>query len=555
MARAKAVSLLGIVTGLVLTPAAVEATPVTTSLLSVVSAAVAPAQSSPRPPRASLMLNSAIECHQRGEYEAAATLFQQCQAVMGDLPAADQTKLTNWVQINAAALKARKDATAMLRQAEVAHNDKKTSEAADLIKKVLPNMEYLSTPDKQRAKKLGEVLHVDASAAPADTGSPGALARAKLKQGRTMLAQGNFSAAQQLANEAIKLKALYTPNEDTPTKLLDDCAKTQKDAKALLALGRAAYERKDYERAEQLAQAAEKESSTFTFALSSDSPTKLMKECQSARATAKAGPAVKPAEKDKKPVEKDKKPAEKDKESTGMLTSVKSLFGNDKPEDKDGQKPPTGTPIKPAVDPVKKDTPDPKAEAARQLLKQGRDAFKAGDLAKAKSCAAQAREKGPDLKWWDDTPEKLRADVARAEGAKTAAGAAAQVSSLPKDDPKALLKQGRDLYAAGKLEEAATTALKAKNASTSVKWGLFEDSPETLMKDIDKARVKRDQDESIKVMADARKMMEKGDLTTPCRPRSRPRSCTAHTVCGTLAIGRKSCAPRSKRPRPRHTRP
>jgi type II secretory pathway component GspD/PulD (secretin)/tetratricopeptide (TPR) repeat protein len=504
--------LLGIVTGLVLTPAAVDAAPATTSLLSVVSAAVAPAQSSPRPPRASLMLNSAIECHQRGEYEAAATLFQQCQAVMGDLPAADQTKLTNWVQINAAALKARKDATAMLRQAEVAHNDKKTSEAADLIKKVLPNMEYLSTPDKQRAKKLGEVLHVDASAAPADTGSPGALARAKLKQGRTMLAQGNFSAAQQLANEAIKLKALYTPNEDTPTKLLDDCAKTQKDAKALLALGRAAYERKDYERAEQLAQAAEKESSTFTFALSSDSPTKLMKECQSARATAKAGPAVKPAEKDKKPVEKDKKPAEKDKESTGMLTSVKSLFGNDKPEDKDGQKPPTGTPIKPAVDPVKKDTPDPKAEAARQLLKQGRDAFKAGDLAKAKSCAAQAREKGPDLKWWDDTPEKLLADVARAEGAKTAAGAAAQVSSLPKDDPKALLKQGRDLYAAGKLEEAAAAALKAQNASASVKWGLFEDSPDNLMKDIDKARVKRDQDESIKVMADARKMMEKGDL-------------------------------------------
>jgi type II secretory pathway component GspD/PulD (secretin) len=513
VARAKAVSLLGIVTGLVLTPAAVEAAPATTSLLSVVSVAVAPAQTTPRPPRASLMLNSAIECHQRGEYEAAATLFQQCQAVMGDLPAADQTKLTNWVQINAAALKARQDATAFLRKAEQAQSEKKTSEAADLVKKILPNMEYLSAPDKQRAKKLGEVLHVNGPAAPADAGSPGALARAKLKQGRTMMAQGNFSAAQQLANEAIKLQAMYTPNEDTPTKLLEDCTKTQKDAKALLALGRAAYERKDYDRAEQLAQMAEKESSTFTFALTSDSPTKLLKECQSAHATAKASPAnVKPAEKDKKPVEKDKKPAEKDKESTGVLTSVKNLFGSDKPEDKDGQKPAAGTTTKPAGDPLKKDTPDPKAEAARQLLKQGRDAYKAGDLAKAKSCAAQARDKGPDLKWWDETPEKLLADVARAESAKTAASAAATVAGAPKDDPKVLLKQARDLYAAGKLEEASSAALKAKTASAGIKWGLFEDSPENLMKDIDKARVKRDQDESIKVMADARKMMEKGDL-------------------------------------------
>jgi type II secretory pathway component GspD/PulD (secretin) len=511
--------LLGIVTGLVLTPAAVEATPVTTSLLSVVSASAAPAQTAPRPPRASLMLNSAIECHQRGEYEAAATLFQQCQAVMGDLPPADQTKLTNWVQINAAALKARKDATAALRQAEKAEREGKTAQAIDLIKKVLPNTEYLSGPEKQRAKKLGEVLHVEGMSAPADAGSPDALARAKLKQGRTMLAQGNFSAAQQLANEASKLKVMYTPAEDTPTKLLDDCAKTEKDAKALLALGRAAYERKEYDRAEQLAQAAEKASSSFTFALSSDSPTKLLKECQNARATAKAVPVAtkpaekdkKPAENDKKPAERDKKPAEKDKESSGVFTSVKNLFGGDKPEDKDSHKPATVTStVKPAADPPKPETPDPKVEAARQLLKQGRDAFKAGDLAKAKSCAEQAREKSPDLKWWDDTPDKLLADIARAGTAKT--GAATTAAGAPKDDPKTLLKQARDLYAAGKLEDATAACQKAKLASSGMKWGLFEDSPDNLMKDIDKARVKRDQDESVKVLAEARKMMDKGDL-------------------------------------------
>src|SRR5262249_55510528 len=50
---------------------------------------------------------------------------------------------------------------------------------------------------------------------------------------------------------------------------------------------------------------------------------------------------------------------------------------------------------------------------------------------------------------------------------------------------------------------------KAK-AMTSVHWGLFDmDSPEKLGQDVEKARGKRDRDESEKVLAEARHLYEK----------------------------------------------
>ncbi|HEY1860929.1 MAG TPA: hypothetical protein VGG61_11270 [Gemmataceae bacterium] len=461
MARAKAISWLGIVTGLVFTPAALEAAPVGAGLLSVVSVEVAPAQTPARPSRASLMLTSAIECHQRGEYEGAATLLQQCQAVMNDLSSAEQQKLSTWVQTNAAALKARQDATALLRQSEQAQRDNQPTRTAELLKRILPNTEYLKPAEKERFKQYCDAMQAKGfSILPAGGSNPAALAHAKLQQGRSLLAQGNFSAAEQLAQEAKSFKVSYAATEDSPAKLLDDCAKTQKDPKALLAFAHTAFEHKDYDRAEQLAHLSDKEASTFTFALTSDCPTKLLKEIQIARApktvanAAPAKPAVEPA--------------------------------------------------KPAVEPAKADAPE-KSEIARQLLKQGREAFKAGDMAKAKTCADQAKDKGADLKWWDDTPEKLLADIQRTETTKAAAAAA-------KDDPRVLLKQARDLYAAGKLEDAAAAAQKVKVASNTTKWGLFEDSPERLQKDIESARLKRDQEESVKVMAEGRGMLERGDL-------------------------------------------
>ena len=46
----------------------------------------------------------------------------------------------------------------------------------------------------------------------------------------------------------------------------------------------------------------------------------------------------------------------------------------------------------------------------------------------------------------------------------------------------------------------------------TISWGLFEDCPDKLLVDVRKARLKRDQEESVHVLADARKLFEQGNL-------------------------------------------
>src|SRR5256885_16881668 len=62
-------------------------------------------------------------------------------------------------------------------------------------------------------------------------------------------------------------------------------------------------------------------------------------------------------------------------------------------------------------------------EAARSLVKQGREALKAGDKARAEMLARQALAlKVPVKPSWDDSPEKLLADC----GVKAPTGPAAK---------------------------------------------------------------------------------------------------------------------------------
>src|SRR5262249_20417721 len=78
-------------------------------------------------------------------------------------------------------------------------------------------------------------------------------------------------------------------------------------------------------------------------------------------------------------------------------------------------------------------------------------------------------------------------------------------------------QQARDLMAAGKLDEAAKVAYRAKAAQAprtgwGASWQLFEDTPEKLIKDIDKAKHEHDQEESWRVLAEGRKLLDAGDL-------------------------------------------
>ena len=160
------------------------------------------------------------------------------------------------------------------------------------------------------------------------------------------------------------------------------------------------------------------------------------------------------------------------------------------------------------------------AEAVRTLLAESRQAMKQGELKKARSLAEKARSVCLRNNLHDDSPDLLLADIARAEGngltqvSMAPASAPAAPAPLPKvttrEEAVALLRQGRAALDAGKLEEAGAIAVHLK-AADQIKWRIFDETPDSLQKDVEKIDRKKKQAESVKVLADARKMLEKGN--------------------------------------------
>lgn len=454
------------------------------------------AQLDGRPSGAHMALNSAIDSQRRGEYEAAATLFQEAAARKADLTPTEQQDLARLQAENAAALKARLEGGQRLNLAEKALRDGKPAEAGELHKKIAADEQFLTVTDKVRLQELGDKLRAGGDAQPAKPAASGDVskARAKLHQARAQLAQFNFEAAEALAHEAEKVQVTYTKTEDTPRKVLDDVAKAKSDPKCLLTAARAALERRDLDHAEQYAHLADKTGSGWSLTFWADSPSKVLKDVQEARAKM-AATERKPAPADKSAVAKkgpDEKPAVAKKE----------------PEDKSA---------KPDAVATAKAAPADHDKAA-DLVHQARTALDSGDLAKAKALCEQARQMRVSFDFYEDTPEKVQRDLAKAEAKAKPAPAKDAVAEKKdggpkvktKEDAVAQLRQGRALLAEGKTDEAGQCAARAKGCAAA-SWGLFEDNPDKLMADVHKVRIKHDQEESVKLLAEARNLLAKKD--------------------------------------------
>jgi type II secretory pathway component GspD/PulD (secretin)/tetratricopeptide (TPR) repeat protein len=183
---------------------------------------------------------------------------------------------------------------------------------------------------------------------------------------------------------------------------------------------------------------------------------------------------------------------------------------------------------------------------AKGLLAASRAALQKGDLDDAERLAHQSEKAASKLTFypWGDNPSKALKDVQQARlrvalesSRKTYQQSGSKESSPvvpahavtkeeivspygkpPTDklneatlpaDPHALLKMGREMYDSGNLDEAEKVANRAK-ASGPGSWGLFKDSPDSLLKDIHKARAQRNKDESVRLLAEARHQFEQG---------------------------------------------
>ena len=93
----------------------------------------------------------------------------------------------------------------------------------------------------------------------------------------------------------------------------------------------------------------------------------------------------------------------------------------------------------------------------------------------------------PVLESWEETPERLLTDIARAEASTVSHKPVDKTPPKTKEEAVALVKLAREQLAEGKIEEAQDSALKAR-AIKSASWGLLDNSPEDALKDIEKAQ-------------------------------------------------------------------
>ncbi len=270
------------------------------------------------------------------------------------------------------------------------------------------------------------------------------------------------------------------------------------DAKSLLAAGRTALQAGDLGTAESLATQADKASSLMPAWMQpwNDSPAKLRRDIQTAKAKLPA-PAPTPVTAD--PLPKNPEPAAA---STSKFAGLWP-FGSSA-----------------AATPAKK---EPSSERrvdemmARQVVKDGFFFLEqANEPDKAEFLAKKAKEMNATWAPGERTPDMLLQEIQKRKGITVAApvdtAKPGPKAELPpaNADARVLLKFGRTMLEKKKYEEADKACSQAHSANA--RWGLFEDTPDKLRKDIQKSRQSFDRDESVRLMGDARKLFAQGSL-------------------------------------------
>ena len=142
-------------------------------------------------------------------------------------------------------------------------------------------------------------------------------------------------------------------------------------------------------------------------------------------------------------------------------------------------------------------------DKARQLVAQAQTALKKGDIATAEKLAKQAQDLRASLAYTEARPETVLADVAKKKLAATGTKVAAT------GEPKELMKLGRQALAAGKIDQAQDYASQANQSAVAkgYRWGLFEDTPASLSKDVQESRKKADRTQSESLFGKAKVLL------------------------------------------------
>ena len=399
------------------------------------------------PAQAREAMSVGIEKFKKQEYEEAAGFLGAALQALPKLSREEQKDLTTFNEQNAAALKGRREGNAILQKAGEAVRQNRGAGAAPLLRSLESN-QYLSPADRQLLSELNRQVQTQAAgAAPAG----------------------------------------------------------KADVKALLTAGREALKKGELDLADSLATQAEKASSASAPWMQSwtDSPTKLRRDVQAARAKLASGPDALPK-------------TEPESKGSSWLPSMPNWFGK-------SDKQPTDN----------KSDSDRRVDGqmARRMVSDGFMFLQTNELDKATLLANKAKELnvvyGPN----EATPDQLLHEIQRRLGSVKSAAPTPTSTPLPTPtamaveikapeakpfeipanaDPHVLLRQGRTFLQQRKYEDA--DRICSHLLTSGARWGLWEDTPEKLRKDIQHSRQAFERDESVKVLAEARKLFTQGNI-------------------------------------------
>jgi type II secretory pathway component GspD/PulD (secretin) len=168
------------------------------------------------------------------------------------------------------------------------------------------------------------------------------------------------------------------------------------------------------------------------------------------------------------------------------------------------------------------------------LLTLARAALAHGDVDRAEELAKASKKAEPvyAVHIWGDSPNKVLDEVQAARGSRKQTSnverekdhvavshkpdhpqAPAMPDRMLPSDPKGLLKVAHEAYEAGQYDDAIALAQKAKVApGAKDAWGLFDfDTPDKLINEVNKARGKRNQEESAKLLVEGRKLLDQAE--------------------------------------------
>lgn len=167
---------------------------------------------------------------------------------------------------------------------------------------------------------------------------------------------------------------------------------------------------------------------------------------------------------------------------------------------------------------------DAKSIAVQELMKRARAAYIKGDYATSRDLALQAKDKvdtakasGVELAFYEDSPDQLLADIQKKMPQPTGTGPLKPT----KEDPHLLVKRGQKELDAGHLDKAMELARQAELNGKTTSWGLFEDTPTSLMRDIKSAMAAKNQADADKMLAQAKNLYERCERPAGMTPEER----------------------------------